>query len=55
MQDMQEGDYSKKNKKSVPGQFAAVKCRSQKYCWTQKLNRDDYGVEKYWGFLFLAG
>jgi hypothetical protein len=34
-------------KKSVAGQFAAVKYRSETYCWTQKLNREDYGVDKY--------
>jgi hypothetical protein len=43
-------------KKSVAGQFAAVKYRSETYCWTQKLNREDYGVDKYWVLLFfLAG
>jgi hypothetical protein len=36
--------YPKKKKKSVAGQFAAVKCRSETYRWTQKLrNREDYG------------
>ena len=29
------------------GQFAAVKYRSEKYSWTQKLNREDYGVDKF--------
>jgi hypothetical protein len=38
----------KKKKKSVAGQFAAVTYRSETYCWTQKLNRKDYGVDKYW-------
>jgi hypothetical protein len=33
-----------KIKKSVAGQFAAVKYRSETYCWTKKLNRKDYGV-----------
>ena len=47
MQDMQEGAYPKK-KKSVAGQFAAVKYRSETYWWTQKLNREDYGVDKYY-------
>ena len=47
MQDMQEGAYPKKKKKSVAGQFAAVKYRSETYCWTQKLNREDYGAHKY--------
>ncbi len=36
----------KKQKKSVAGQFAAVKYRSETYCWTEKLNRQDYGVDK---------
>ncbi len=53
MQDMQELASTKK--KSVAGQFAA-KYRSETYCWTQKLNREDYGVDKYWVLLFvLAG
>ncbi len=37
-----------KKKKSVAGQFAAVKYKSETYCWTKKLNREDYGVDKYW-------
>ena len=45
---MQEGAYPKKRKKSVAGQFAAVKNRSETYCRTQKLNGEDYGVDKYW-------
>ena len=47
MQDIQVGAYPGK-KKSVAGQFAAVKYRSEAYCWTQKLNREDYGLDKYW-------
>jgi hypothetical protein len=34
-------------KKSVAGQFAAVKYRSETHCWTEKLNREDYGLDKY--------
>jgi len=34
-------------KKSVAGQFA-VKYKSETYCWTQKLNKEDYGFDKYW-------
>jgi hypothetical protein len=49
---MQEGAHPKKKKKSVGGQFAAVKYSPATYCWTQKLNREDYGVEQYW-VLFL--
>jgi hypothetical protein len=41
------GAYPKK-KKSVAGQFAAVKYRSETYRCTEKLNREDYGVDKYW-------
>jgi hypothetical protein len=33
---------------SVAGQFE-VKYRSEKYLWTQKLNREDNSVDKYWG------
>ena len=33
-------------KKSVSGQFA-VKYKSETYCRTKKLNRDDDGVDKY--------
>ncbi len=40
----------KKKKKSVAGQFAAVEYRSETYSWTQKLNSEDYGVDKYWVF-----
>ena len=39
-------------KKSVAGQFA-VKCKSEKFCWTEKLSKEDYGVDKYWCFLLL--
>jgi hypothetical protein len=40
--------YPKNKMKSVAGQFAAVKYRLEKYSWTQKLSREDYGVDKYW-------
>ena len=53
MQDLQEGAHPKK-KKSVAGQFAAVKHRSETYCWTHKPNREDYGVDKYW-VIFIFG
>jgi hypothetical protein len=55
MQDMQEGAYPKK-KKSVAsvGQFAAVKYRSETYCWTKKLNKEDYGVDMYLVLLAVA-
>ena len=54
MQDMQEGAYPKKNKNSVADLFPAVKYRSETYCWTQKLNREDYGVDKYWVLLAVV-
>ena len=34
--DMKGGDYPNKKKKSVADQFAAVKNRSETYCWTKK-------------------
>ena len=36
MQDMQESAYPKKKKKSVAGQFAAVKYKSETYSRTKK-------------------
>ncbi len=36
MQDMQEGAYPKKKKKSVPNHFVTVKYRSETYWWTIK-------------------
>ena len=36
---------SVEKKKSVAGQFA-VKYKSETSCWTQKLNREGYGVHK---------
>jgi len=41
---------SVKKKKSVAAQFA-VKYKSETYCWTQKLNREEYGVGQYWVLL----
>ena len=41
---------SVEKKKSAAGQFE-VKYKSETYSWTQKLNRVDYGVHKY--FLLL--
>jgi hypothetical protein len=46
--------YTGEKKKSVAGQFAAVKYRSETYCWTQKLNREDYGVDTYWVLSFFS-
>ena len=37
-------------KKSVSDQFT-VKYRLETYRWTKKLNKDDYGVDKYWVLL----
>jgi hypothetical protein len=36
---------SVEKKKSVAGHFA-VKYESQTHCWTKKLNRQGYGVDK---------
>ncbi len=47
MQDIQEGAYLKKKNKGVSGKFATVKYKSETYWWTQKPNREDYGVDKY--------
>ena len=33
-------------KESVAGQFA-VKYKSETCCWTQKLNKEYYGIDKY--------
>jgi hypothetical protein len=51
---MLEGAYPKKKEKSVAGQLAAVKYRLATYCWTQKLKREDYGVDKYWMLFFFS-
>ncbi len=50
---MQDGVYPKKKKRSVAGQFA-VKYRSETYSWTQKLSREDTGVDKYWEILAVV-
>ena len=42
-----------KKKKSVAGQFA-VKHKSETYCCTQKLNREDYEVHKYSALLAVV-
>jgi hypothetical protein len=47
------GAYPKTKKKSSAGQFA-VKYRPETYSWTQKLNREDYGVDKYWALLAVV-
>ncbi len=39
-------DIILKKKKSVADKFAAVKHRSETYCWTKKLKGQDYGVDK---------
>jgi hypothetical protein len=41
---------SVEKKKSVADEFA-VKYKSETYCWTKKLDKEDYGVDKY--FLLL--
>ena len=44
---MQEGPYPDEKKKSVIDQFDTVKYKSETYCWTKKLNREDYGLDMY--------
>ena len=44
---------SVEKKKSVAGQFA-VKHKTETYCWTQKLNREDFGVDKNWVLLAVV-
>jgi hypothetical protein len=44
---------SVEKKKSVAGQFA-VKYKTETYCWTRQLIRQDYGVHKYWAALAVA-
>ena len=41
-----------KKKKIVAGQFVAVNNRSQTYCQTKKLNRQDYGGRQVLLFFF---
>ena len=43
---------SVEKKKSVAGQFA-VKDQSETYCWTKKLNKEDYQVTRTGYFLLL--
>ena len=40
-------------KESVADQFA-VKYTSGTYCWTKKLKKEDYGVDKYWVLLAVV-
>ena len=44
---------SVEKKESVAGQFA-VKYTSGTYCWTKKLKKEDYGVDKYWVLLAVV-
>jgi hypothetical protein len=48
------GGCLSKRRVFLAGQFAAVKYRSETYCWTKKLNRVDYGVDKYWVTFFFS-
>ena len=54
MQDMQEGAYPKKKKKIVADQFASSSIWSETYYWSPIINREDYGADKYWVFVFLG-
>ncbi len=40
-------------KKSVADQFA-VKYQLETNSWTKKINREDYGVHKYWVLLVVV-
>ena len=40
-------------KESAAGQFA-VKYMSETHCWIQKLNKEDYGVDKCWVLLAVV-
>ena len=44
---------SVEKKKSVAVHFA-FKYKSETYYWTQQLNKEDYGVGKYWVLLTVA-
>ena len=44
---------SVEKKKSVADEFA-VKYKSETYCWTKKLDKEDYGVDKYWVLLAVV-
>ena len=41
---------SLETEKRVVGQFA-VKYKKETSCWTHSLNKEDYGVDKYWVLL----
>ena len=41
---------SLETKKRFAGQFA-VKYKKEASCWTHSLNKEDYGVDKYWVLL----
>ena len=44
---------SVEKKKRLTGQVA-VRYKSETYCFTQKINREDYGVHKYWVLLAVV-
>ncbi len=44
----------KKRRRVLLASLPQVKYKSETYCWTQKLNREDYGVDKYWGLCFFS-
>jgi hypothetical protein len=47
-------NIKKRVSKSVAGKFVTVKYRPEMYYWTQNLNREDYGVDKYWVIFFFS-
>ena len=44
---------SVEKKRSVADQFAVKYCKSETYFWTQKLNKEDYGLTSTGYFLLL--
>ena len=44
---------SVEKKKRVADQLV-FKYKSETYCWTQQLNKEDYGVGKYWVLLTVV-
>ena len=42
---MQEGAYPKTKRRLLLTSLQQFKYKSETYCWTKKINREDYGVE----------
>ena len=41
------------NIKTLKGRFSS-QFKSETYCWTKKLNKEDYGVDRYWVLLAVV-